>query len=405
MNQDVHAIIRSIECDMTGEDCMKNIYGALIALVLLAATWVPLRTVQAAEYCFAETGFCIDAAIVPYWQRNGGLSVFGYPIGTPQERTVDGYTIRTQYFERHRIEVHPLAAPYTIQLGRVGAEELQARYGTDNLVGSEGTAAERTRGTQRGCTWFAETGHAVCGTVLTFWKTHGVSLDARAGWSYAENLALWGYPLSPELTETNDGKTVTVQYFERGRLELHPENRTPYDVLAGLLARSALQRAQNSTAPTSATPATAILPDSVLQTFITNKMPVEGYWQASDHGIYSAVTNFRYLHTFSSYNAPDGRRFVAMTVQYRNDRQPDQATEYSGPELYTLIDLNGTEHALDERYKGLTGYMVGTMVAPGQRNGGQLLFVIDKDTAPKQLRVQTNAGPVTIELRVWPIVP
>lgn len=384
---------------------MKKSFGVLTALVILAALWVPVRGVQAADHCYVQTGFCIDAAIAPYWERNGGLPVFGYPISTPQEHTIAGKTIRTQYFERHRIEVHPLAAPYTIQLGRVGAEELHARYATDNLVGSEGTAAERTRGAQPGCTWFAETGHAVCGAVLTFWKTHGVSLDTRPGWSYAENLALWGYPLSPELTETNDGKTVTVQYFERGRLELHPENKPPYTVLAGLLARNALQRSQNNTDTAGTTQPTAILPDSVLQTFITNKMPVEGYWQASDHGIYSAVTNIRYLHTFSSYNAPDGRRFVAMTVQYRNDRQPDQATEYSGPELYTLIDLNGTEHALDPRYEGLTGYMTGTMVAPGQRNSGQLLFVIDKDTAPKQLRVATNAGPVTIELRVWPIVP
>ena len=94
-----------------------------------------------------------------------------------------------------------------------------------------------------------------------------------------------------------------------------------------------------------------------------------------------------------------------MTVQYRNDRQPNQATEYAGPELYTLVDLQDGVHALDERYIGLTDVLAGTMVAPGQRTGGQILFLIDKDTAPKQLRVQTNAGVVTIELRVWPIIP
>jgi hypothetical protein len=49
--------------------------------------------------------------------------------------------------------------------------------------------------------------------------------------------------------------------------------------------------------------------------------------------------------------------------------------------------------------------MQGTMVAPGQRAGGQILFLIDNDTAPKHLKVQTNAGVVTIELRVWPIIP
>ena len=381
---------------------MKNIYGALGALVIVGALFVSYLPAQAAEQCYRETGYCIDAAIAPYWERNGGLSVFGFPISTVQERIVDGSAIRTQYFERHRIEVHPLAAPYNIQLGRVGAEELQARYGVDNLVGAGGAAAERARA---GCTWFAETEHAVCGELLRFWDGHGVSLDARSGWSYAENLALLGFPLSPELTETNDGMTVTVQYFERGRLELHPENQAPYRVLSGLLGRNAQLRTAPAAPVVTSEAASSILPDSVLQTFITNKMPVEGYWQASEHGIYSAVTNIRYLHTFSSFNAPYGRRFVAMTVQYRNDRQPNQATEYSGPELYTLIDLNGNEHALDQRYTYLTGHMLGAMVPPGQRNGGQLLFLIDKDTAPKQLQVTTNAGVVTIELRVWPIIP
>jgi hypothetical protein len=134
-------------------------------------------------------------------------------------------------------------------------------------------------------------------------------------------------------------------------------------------------------------------------------MPVIGYWQASEHGIYSAVTNIRDLQTFASYPAPDGKRFVAMTVQYRNDREPNKPTEYAGPELYTLVDLQDGVHALDPRYIGLTGFMEGSMVAPGQRTGGQILFLIDKDTAPKQLKVQTNAGMVTIELRVWPIIP
>ncbi|MEO8288940.1 MAG: hypothetical protein ABI670_21200, partial [Chloroflexota bacterium] len=33
-----------------------------------------------------------------------------------------------------------------------------------------------------------------------------------------------------------DGKTYLVQYFERNRLEYHPENKgTPFEVLLGLL--------------------------------------------------------------------------------------------------------------------------------------------------------------------------
>ena len=377
---------------------MKHYVHQIIVLLIVVSLSVglPMQPTYAADTCSRETGFCIDARIVGYWQTNGGLGVFGHPISTVQERYENGGIIRTQYFERHRIEIHPLAAPYTIQLGHVGSEELRARYGVDNVAD--------TRGKKVGCRWFDETNHAVCGEFAAYWQGHGVALDQRNGWSYAENLALLGYPVSGEMTETHEGQSLTVQYFERGRLELHPNNPAPYRVLSGLLGRAAQQRVTPTTV-TDRTPPVAILPDSVLQTFVTNRMPVIGYWQASEHGIYSAVTNIRYLHTFASYRAPDGKRFVAMTVQYRNDRQPNEATEYVGPELYTLVDLQDGVHALDERYTGLTDALAGTMVPPGQRAGGQILFLIDKDTAPKQLRVQTNAGVVTIELRVWPIIP
>ena len=30
--------------------------------------------------CFPETGFCVSGSILTYWERNGGLPVFGYPI-------------------------------------------------------------------------------------------------------------------------------------------------------------------------------------------------------------------------------------------------------------------------------------------------------------------------------------
>ena len=43
---------------------------------------------------------------------------------------------------------------------------------------------------------------------------------------------LW---LPHRTTRTNDGRRqdITVQRFERNRLELHPENKRPYDVLLG----------------------------------------------------------------------------------------------------------------------------------------------------------------------------
>ena len=49
---------------------------------------------------------------------------------------------------------------------------------------------------------------------------------------------MFGYPLSEPFQERNpsDGKTYLVQYFERNRLEHHPEYiGTPSEVLLGLL--------------------------------------------------------------------------------------------------------------------------------------------------------------------------
>src|SRR5207249_3288184 len=86
-----------------------------------------------------------------------------------------------------------------------------------------------------GCRFFSETGHNVCGDILKAWRASGLEFDRRRGKSEAENLALFGLPLSDAQTETVEGKDYTVQWFERARFELHPENQPPYNVLLGLL--------------------------------------------------------------------------------------------------------------------------------------------------------------------------
>ncbi len=56
-------------------------------------------------------------------------------------------------------------------------------------------------------------------------------------WAAHGGLAQQGLPLSEEFAEINpsNGKTYSVQYFERARFEYHPENAAPYNVLLGLL--------------------------------------------------------------------------------------------------------------------------------------------------------------------------
>jgi hypothetical protein len=70
---------------------------------------------------------------------------------------------------------------------------------------------------------------------LKAWKSNGLELDGVKGFSPEENKALFGLPLSDQVTENIEGKEYTVQWFERARFELHPENSPPNDVLLGLL--------------------------------------------------------------------------------------------------------------------------------------------------------------------------
>ncbi len=174
---------------------------------------------------FPETGQALQGRFLDYWRSNGGLAVFGYPIGAQSGAPL------SQAFERTRFEYHPQnAAPYDVLLGRLGAEALEAqgRNWRDFATVTERAAA--------GCSYFAETGHSLCGAFKSYWERHGLEFDGQRGSSYAESLALFGMPLGEPQMETNaDGATVMVQWFERVRFEYHPQNAAPYDVLLGRL--------------------------------------------------------------------------------------------------------------------------------------------------------------------------
>ncbi|HEY1012925.1 MAG TPA: DUF4331 domain-containing protein [Herpetosiphonaceae bacterium] len=179
---------------------------------------------------FPETGYALGGEFLRYWRKHGGLEVFGYPINS--EAQANGTV--SQMFERNRFELHPQnAAPYNVLLGRLGAEVLELRgvdwrsFATVDKAGA-------------GCAYFAETKHSVCGEFLKYWQSHGLEFDGKNGKAYAESLALFGLPLSEQIQETNaaTGKVLTVQYFERARLEYHPENAgTAYIIQLGLLSR------------------------------------------------------------------------------------------------------------------------------------------------------------------------
>ena len=183
--------------------------------------------------CFAETNRCIAGRFLAYWQANGGLAQFGYPLtGEQPELLEDGKTYTIQYFERARFEAHPEnAAPADVLLGQFGRRVLGGDY-----LGNAGAYQQAVSpvAPHPDARFFPETGHNLGGRFLAYWEQHG-------------GLAQFGYPITDERTDGLDdgGPTgrgnYTTQYFERARLEYHPEHAgTPYEVLLGQFGRRIL---------------------------------------------------------------------------------------------------------------------------------------------------------------------
>ena len=69
---------------------------------------------------YPQTNHTLGGAFQQFWQNNGGLAIFGYPISEPFQE--NGYLV--QYFERNRFEYHPEFAgtPNEVLLGLLGSE-------------------------------------------------------------------------------------------------------------------------------------------------------------------------------------------------------------------------------------------------------------------------------------------
>jgi hypothetical protein len=180
---------------------------------------------------FPETHHTLNTGFKVFWDAHGGVAIFGLPISEEfQELSkTDNKTYTVQYFERIRFEYHPefMGTPYEVELGLLGEQMTDGRSGEAPF---QPIAESTITGKQL---FIPATKHSLSGTFRTMWEAH-------------DGLTLLGYPISEQFEEKNadDGKTYTVQYFERARIELHPEFAgTPNESLLGLLGvQAAIQR-------------------------------------------------------------------------------------------------------------------------------------------------------------------
>jgi len=239
---------------------MRRLFLLACAVFVASILLVPgSLSAQGAPLCFNAPGItnCIEGRFREYWEQNGGLAVFGYPItAATMQQTAEG-SFLTQYFERNRFELHPeKPRPYDVLLGRLGDDRLK-QQGRNWFVFPKGQQTA-------GCLWFAETGHSVCdqeaGTGFkSYWESHGLQDPALNG--YTRSLALFGLPLSEAAVETNAaGATVLTQWFERARLEYHPNNPREFRVLLGLLGNETRTGTPVASPPTSPVPPPAPAP-------------------------------------------------------------------------------------------------------------------------------------------------
>jgi Tol biopolymer transport system component len=144
---------------------------------------------------------------------------------------------------------------------------------------------------------FPETGQCISGRFREFWEGNG-------------GLAVFGYPTTPARDELNrdTGQTHLTQWFERERLELHPENPRPYDVLLGRLGEDVLlqQGRRWQDEPRSTQPQGDCLWFAETQRSVcdqANGIGFRSYWQ--NHGLsFDGRPGFSYAESLALFGLP-----------------------------------------------------------------------------------------------------
>lgn len=213
-------------------------------LLITIAIWLSpfqygLKKASAQEDSRNINGYQISGRFLEVWSSQGSdqanVYVNGLPITARRREIslVDGKTYDVQWFERARYEYHPEnKPPFDVLLGLLGVTLTEGRPSIDPATNKVKDQADEpfvkisrpVDGEGRAKVWFPETSHTVSGKIWEYWNRYG-------------GLQQFGFPLSEPFEEisSTDGKKYVVQYFERNRLELHPEKAAPYEVELGLL--------------------------------------------------------------------------------------------------------------------------------------------------------------------------
>lgn len=184
------------------------IFCMLLGLWVLQAAPVQSQDARVAgcRY-FPGTGHNVQSEFLAFFDRYNGQVLFGQP--RTEAMVQSGLTV--QYFERVRMELHPENPPqYRVQLTLLG-DLLGYRQSPIPSYSIPPLNHAQRR-------YYPQTGHTLSYVFLQYYDSHG-------------GLDVFGYPIS-EMVNVN-GRVV--QYFQRGKMEWHPENPPSSQVTLGAL--------------------------------------------------------------------------------------------------------------------------------------------------------------------------
>lgn len=176
----------------------------------------------------APTGHHLAGAFLLLWRARGGVATLGYPLS---EATLDANGRWRQVFERGLLALP--AAGYVADLASAPLVVVEA-LGRELTAGREEEPAFRPAPPPAGgeALYFPATGHTLAGAFRTHWLA-------------TDGLTTLGLPLSEQMTEAG----LTVQWFERGRLEFDAATATVRRTAVGRLAPSAAALITPAVAP------------------------------------------------------------------------------------------------------------------------------------------------------------
>jgi hypothetical protein len=178
---------------------VRHLPTVVIAVFLFAGSIAAAPSQSPPRNCeyFTETGHYVCDDFFEFFKARGGLEVFGYPLTEAFDDPARGLWV--QYFQRARMELHPYnRAPYKVQLGLLIDElgQVYSPIGKDERPALDSSAHH----------YFPETGHVVSYAFLKYFREKG-------------GVDIFGYPRSEFMYEEG----YIVQYFQRARMEWHPE--------------------------------------------------------------------------------------------------------------------------------------------------------------------------------------